>query len=876
MARTRAPDPGPPPTRVRPADATLAYALDVIEGRTTTGLLVRQACERHVADLAAGPARGLRWDLDEAERSIAFFPAVLRHSKGQFAGTPFDLLDWQRFVIGSIFGWKFGAIRRFRTAFVSTARKNGKMLANGTPIPTPDGWKPHGDLRAGDLVFGSHGRPVRVVAVTGHYAGPGYRVAFSDGTEIEAHARHEWSTEVAVGAGRRPRGNVETQAIAATLRRGARGELAHGIAVAPPLDTGADVSLPLPPHALGVWLGGGDPPGGTPATRAGFEGCLREMGVRDDKAVPKRYLRASVQQRRELLAGIVDGDGHVTPSGRCEVVLTNRELFDGVVELARTLGFDPAVTEGRATVAGVDGGPRFQMRFWPVAAELPVRTGRKRANLRTSPPGAPGTRMVVACDPCGQVTGQCIQVEGGVYLAGLGMVPTHNSTIEAGIGLKALVDEDEPGAEIYAAATTREQSRIVFSEAERMRLASPALMRRISSTTNNLAVLSTASWFRPLSSDSSKMDGLNVFVALVDELHEHATADVVEKLDTAMGARLQPLMYETTTAGVNRHTICYQHWDFSAKVLRGIIPHETADRWFAYVATVDEGDDWQDERVWHKANPSLGTLLKIEDLRAEVALAREMPSKQNSIRRLRLNQWTQQITRWLNMDLWDRAGEAIDPRSLEGRRCYGGLDLARVNDLSSLALLFPPVRTGERWKFLWQHWCPDEDIVERARRDRAPYPVWREQGWLVATEGNTTDFKFIEAAIVEAAGKYDIVDLAIDRTFAGEIVRNLMDEGVNVVEFGQGFMSMGPAAAEFVRKLLAGDLQHGGNPVATWCASNVTVRTDPAGNEKPDKERSTERIDAIVAAIMAVGRSMAGNPNESAYNSVATRLSLSL
>jgi phage terminase large subunit-like protein len=555
----------------KPPDAVEAYARHVAAGEIVTGKLVRLACQRHLDDLATGAERGLSWDRVAADRAIAFFPAVLRHSKGAFAGQPFELMEWQQFIIGSIFGWKFGQIRRFRTAFVSTARKNGK------------------------------------------------------------------------------------------------------------------------------------------------------------------------------------------------------------------------------------------------------------------------------------------------------------STIEAGIGLKGLVDEGEAGAEIYAAATTREQSRIVFSEAERMRAASPALRRRISNTTNNMAVIETASWFRPLSADASKMDGLNVFIALVDELHEHPNADVIEKLDTAMGARLQPLMYETTTAGVDRHSICYLHWDFSTKVLEGVIPFETADRWFAYIATIDDDDDWQDELAWRKSNPSLGTLLKIEDLRAEVALAREMPGKQNSIRRLRLNQWTQQITRWLDMDVWHRGASPIDVDALRGRRCYGALDLARVNDLSSLALLFPPVDPEERWKVLWHHWCPDEDIQERARRDRAPYLVWRDQGHLTATAGNTTDFKFIEAHILRLASVYSLQEVAFDRTFAGEIIRNLTDEGVACVEFGQGFYSMGPPTAELMRKLLAGELQHGGDPIATWCASNVTVRIDPAGNEKPDKERSIEKIDAIVALIMAIGRTMDGEPSGSSYNSAATR-----
>ena len=542
---------GPPPDPVRD------YARSVVANELVTGRLVRLAAERHLRDLEDGADRGLRFDLALAQRAIDFFPMVLRHSKGHLAGHPFHLLPWQQFVIGNIFGWLQGDVRRFRTAFVSTARKNGK------------------------------------------------------------------------------------------------------------------------------------------------------------------------------------------------------------------------------------------------------------------------------------------------------------STLEAGIGLKALIDENEPGAEIYSAATTRDQAKIVFSEAERMRSGSLALRRRITATTNNLAVLDTASWFRPLSADASKMDGLNVFVALVDEVHEHPNADVIEKLDTGMGARRQPLMYETTTAGVSRQSICFQHWDFTIKVLEQTVPQITADRWFGFIATCDDDDDWRDELGWMKANPSLGDLLRIEDLRSEVALAMEMPSKQNSIRRLRLNQWTQQLVRWIDMDVWAEGNEPIDPESLLGRRCFGGLDLARVNDLTSLALLFPPIHAGEKWKVLWRHWCPADDIEKRSKRDRAPYQVWSDQGHLVATEGNTTDFKFVEASIVQLAAQFDIIDIAFDRTFAGEIVRNLQDENVTMVEFGQGFLSMGPPAAEFTRKLIARELQHGNDPVASWCAGNVTVRTDPAGNEKPDKERSTERIDPIVALIMAVGRSMA-------------------
>ncbi|WP_423207193.1 terminase large subunit [Paracoccus yeei] len=449
------------------------------------------------------------------------------------------------------------------------------------------------------------------------------------------------------------------------------------------------------------------------------------------------------------------------------------------------------------------------------------------------------------------------------------------SALLAGIALYALVADGEAGAHVYAAATTRDQARIVFGEAERMVAASPALSARVTRTVNNLAVLPTASWFRPLSADASKMDGLNVHFAAVDEVHEHPGPEIIQKLNTATGARRQPLIVEITTAGHDRHSVCRQHHEFSVKALEGTLPHETADPWFAFIATIDEGDDWTDPEVWVKANPSLGVTVKIDDLKRQIDEAREMPAQQNAIRRLRLNEWTEQVTRWLDMEVWAEGGLPATSsgtelmteahrleRLLAGRECYGGLDLARVNDLSAFMLLFPPTRDpalgdlAGKWIVLSRFWVPEEDILRRARRDRVPYDVWRDQGFLVATSGNATDFAFIEAEIVSLAGRFDLRELAYDRTFAGEIVQHLQDEGLNLVQFGQGFLSMAAPTAELERLAVSRLLWHGGHPVLRWNASNVAVRHDPAGNIKPDKERSSERIDGIVALCNALGRAM--------------------
>jgi len=462
------------------------------------------------------------------------------------------------------------------------------------------------------------------------------------------------------------------------------------------------------------------------------------------------------------------------------------------------------------------------------------------------------------------------------------------SALLAGIALYALVADGEAGAHVYAAATTRDQARIVFGEAERMVAASPALSARVTRTVNNLAVLPTASWFRPLSADASKMDGLNVHFAAVDEVHEHPGPEIIQKLNTATGARRQPLILEITTAGHDRHSVCRQHHEFSVKALEGTLPEETADPWFAFIATIDAGDDWTDPKVWVKANPSLGVTVKLDDLKRQIDEAREMPAQQNAIRRLRLNEWTEQVTRWLDMGVWAEGGpgDGADWRDIRaglddleqkllGRECYGGLDLARVNDLSAFMLLFPPTGDpalgdlAEKWIVLPRFWVPEEDILRRGKRDRVPYDTWRNQGLLSATPGNATDFAFIEAEIIALAGRYDLRELSYDRTFAGEIVQHLQDEGINLVQFGQGFLSMAAPTAELERLSVSRLLWHGGHPVLRWNASNVAVRHDPAGNIKPDKERSSERIDGIVAICNALGRALLRDVNagRSVYDS---------
>lgn len=424
--------------------------------------------------------------------------------------------------------------------------------------------------------------------------------------------------------------------------------------------------------------------------------------------------------------------------------------------------------------------------------------------------------------------------------------------LAGGVGIIGLSADGEAAAEVYSGATAADQAKICWLDAKRMVERSPALSARLDVSVGALSHPASGSTFRPVSSEHRGLDGKRVHMALVDELHEHRDAQVVDKLRAGTKGRKQALIFEITNSGYDRHSVCWQHHEYSLKVLEGVLEN---DEWFAYVCALDEGDDWKDPTVWIKANPSLGITITERYLAEQVREAEGMPSKQNIVRRLNFCEWTEQSERAIDMTLWDKGSEPIDIAALRGRACFGGLDLARVSDLSAFVLLFPPLADGESWKVLPWFWVPKDDIAHRASRDRVPYDVWVREELIAATPGNTTDFGFIQAKILELAGLYDIRQIGFDRTFAGEIIQGLIAElgEERVVQFGQGFLSMGAPTAELLRLIKGEELQHGGNPVLRWNASNLSCATDPAGNLKPDKEHSTERIDGISALCNAIG-----------------------
>jgi len=436
-------------------------------------------------------------------------------------------------------------------------------------------------------------------------------------------------------------------------------------------------------------------------------------------------------------------------------------------------------------------------------------------------------------------------------------VPRKNgkSTLSAGIGLYLMTADGEPGAEVYSAATKRDQAKITWEEAVRMVDASPALgaMIRHWRASDTLLMEATRSKFVPLGADADTMDGLNVHGAIVDELHAHRTSAVVDVLDTATGARRQPMTFEITTAGFDRESICYQHYVYSRQILTHAVQD---DSWFAFIAELDESESWLDEVAWAKANPNLNVSVKLDDLQRKAEKAKVMPAAQNGFLRLHLDVWTQQSDRWIDLDLWEENFRgAVTAESLAGRAGYGGLDLSAVADLTAWVLAFPRDDGSEIIDLWCRFWCPESRLTDSSNRYAEQYQAWAMAGFLTVTPGNAIDYAQVKADVLADASHFRVIDVNVDRLFQGySLSMELQDEGMAVLGMGQGFLSMAAPMKTFERLLLERKLNHGGNPVLRFMAGNVAVRQDPAGNLKPDKAESQGRIDGIVATVMALDR----------------------
>lgn len=461
------------------------------------------------------------------------------------------------------------------------------------------------------------------------------------------------------------------------------------------------------------------------------------------------------------------------------------------------------------------------------------------------------------------------------------------SFLTSALALYLLIADGEPGAQVYTAATKEEQATIVWRGAMEMADASKELSRflkihgRKKKTGGTIFCDRTHSYFRPLGADSKTQDGLNPHAQVIDELHAHQDHRVWNVLTTAMGARRQPINLVITTAGTyDQESIGWQKHEYGQRVLDGDIED---DSFFAFICAIDEEDDPLDPKCWGKANPNLGISVKADDMEQQAATARNDPSFYNDFLRLRLNRWTQQITRWLSVEKW-RDCDATSPEAalelrqqredaLAGRECYAGLDLSSKIDLTALVMVF--AAEDGFFDLVCRFWLPETRVAEEEKKGRKHYANWVRDGWITATPGPVIDYAFIRRELLELRKKYRFAEVPYDPHNATQMATELGEQdGFTMLEHQQGFISMNEPSKAFEAAILAGKIRHGGNPVLRWMVGNAVKKTDSAGCIKPDKEKAKDKIDGVVAAIMAVGRANLNSAGGTGYSATRGLLSL--
>jgi len=431
-------------------------------------------------------------------------------------------------------------------------------------------------------------------------------------------------------------------------------------------------------------------------------------------------------------------------------------------------------------------------------------------------------------------------------------IPRKNgkSTLGSAIGLYLLCGDKEPGAEVFSAASDRLQAGIIHDVAKQMSLQNKVLTARLRTFQSSITHPDSGSFYRVLSSDAPRQHGKNSHGIIFDELHTQPNRELWDVLTTSTGSRRQPLTFAFTTAGFDRQTICYEQYDYACKVRDGILEDDT---FLPVIYESNEKDDVFDEAIWRKANPNFEISLKKGYIVEESIRAMNEPSYENTFRRLQLNQWTSSETRWISDDVWMRGVVEFNPDDLEGKPCVCGLDLASRRDICAFIMLFP---WEDGFVILSHFFIPELTARERTQKDGVNYDQWIREGFITETPGNVTDYDYIRKFVNEAGGKYDIRVIGYDRWNASQLIINLQGDGFECDPFGQGFASMSAPTKELEGMVYNSQVNHFGNPVLRWMCSNVMLVQDAAGNMKISKDKSEEKVDGMVALVMATGEYM--------------------
>ena len=907
------------------AERATQYARDVISSKINVCRWVKLAGQRHLNDFERND---IYFD-EEAANKVCRFAEGMVHVEGAWAGKHIVLEDWQCFVLSGLFGWKrvSDGLRKYTEADIFVPRKNSKALALDTRIPTPLGWTTIGEIKIGNKVFSDDGTMCEVIAVSEIFINHDcYKITFSNNESVIADAGHLWLTDSRIDRDRKkgicnknigPKPSIKTtEEIKNTLF--CRHEHNHRIKMPSPI-IGTEKILPIHPYLLGAWLGDGNSSSAVISCgdkdvqfmesqiasfgydvqkrkdrsawrlqirathetlwgdrvvvkkheKENLQKILCKLNLKNNKHIPKMYLRASFKQRLELLQGLMDTDGTCNKTGISQTYTTiSEKLRDGVAELLASMGLKYSIKKKRMRCNGVLlDGFSYNIMFNSFKDLIPVfKMPRKLERMRDI--GEKGLRsrsvQIVSADRVDSVPVRCIQVnsDSGIFLFGNTMLPTHNSTIAASIGNYMLCADGEQSAEVYSGATSREQALEVFKPAWRMVQRNKEFKEYF-----GLQQMGTdenpGSIFRPDDGSSFKAlvhkpgDGSSPTCGIVDEYHEHKTPSLYNMFKTGMGAREKPILFVITTAGTNTSVPCFTLQKRAEAILEGSVKH---DHIFALIYTIDESDDWQDFKVWIKANPNYGVSIYKHFLKQQYDMAMTDVGERNELLCKHLNIWSNAGSSVFDMAAWGRcADSSISIEDYRGCRAFVGMDLATKTDLAALFFYVAP-DDGRKPAFFAKCYIP-RDTAKKP--ENANYRQWEAEGWMTVTEGARTDFGVVEEDLKQIASILKICGLGYDPREATDIVNRIAASkwtSFDLVEINQGPNQMNEPMKEMEALIAAEEIVHQGDPCLTWQIGN-TIRREgkgggPVKSHYPSKEADEFKIDAAVAGIMAVKMSM--------------------
>ncbi len=839
-------------------------------------------------------------DEKTAFRAIKFI-SLLKHTAGEFAGVNFQLLDFQiKFIIDTIATFKKDTnSRRYSSALLFIPRKNGKALSINTLIPTPKGFVKMGDLKVGDEVFSVDGKPTKITLISDiMHNHDCYDVKFSDGSSITADKDHIWHVNSAyhyIGNSRKDL-NLTTKEMldlgVIYKRKDDKIEHAFKVQITKAVHFKKQKTT-IHPYLLGLWLVYGssydarmtiDSHKNEIMTKLskigvklnlvpndnknvyyaytdqkhshnGFGSTLRKLNLYKNKHIPNEYLFNDEETRLELLRGIMDSDGFVSKAGQCEFCSTNEKLANDMLFLVRSLGLKATLKKSKAMLKGKICSDKFRVFFYAPKSLKISYVDFKQNRLKPKPSKRAFSKAIISITKTKSVPVKCIQVAhpSSLYLAGEAFTPTHNTELLASILLYFLFVDSEKGKEIYCAANETEQAKIVYNATSTM-LRQNSSLEKVATIFKSTKTIERNNEFKDfikvLTANADTKDGLRPYVFVYDELHAAKSGELLKVLEEGARSRNNSLSFVISTAGYNLNGEMHKLYEYAKKVKNGTIKD---DSFYAMIFEADS-NNWQDEKEWLKANPAMNRGIKLDKLKEAFIKTSHDALAMHSFKTKHLNIWvSSNADSWLSDEEWMKNScefkidEVLADKTL---KFYAGLDLSSVNDLTAFVLI---TKLSSKIAIIPYFWLPSENLRSKSKKDYVSYEQWIKDGFIRLTPGNVIDYAYIQRDILEICKKLSVEAIAFDRWNAASIVTNLGDEGLNMLSFGQGFGSMSAPSKELYTKIMKGELEHFNNPVMRWMATNAVIKTDSAGNIKLDKEKSRDKIDGLIALIMAYG-----------------------